>query len=880
MLKKISLIIISIIFLIIATAGATAQSFDTNRIIAYWGGDISTGIMNDSSGNGYHLVNHSVGAGTGCIINECFEMDGTNSWLNTTGTIPISNTSISISYWINRDANANSDQEWAYDNSAGNKRIDHQYISGNHRIYTRDPVLDTGNTGVSATTGQWDYMVFTQNSAGAFKIYVNGTLSYTSSNLNTFSSFSPNSFIWCNYRVPGYECDGTMDEMMLVEGELSSQEINDTRDNYYLGISPLYSSPTTFLDISISSTNTFNATINNTLWTTTNGTINTNYNQSMPFLTNITINAENYFSKTYTNYNTSTDISTTLAKYPEINAYNQWNNSGINNFNITIDSITYTTTNGDIFVGINTTKNVTFNSENYITLTKQLNLQNDQIFNGTIYQTISNIKSKDIFNNNSIINFTIKIDTYNLSTTNGTITINPNAEAYYVNFSALQFHNSNNILLNYTAFATQTKNYTIINLHTAEFNFRNNISNTSINTTCEYLGFTEINDKFSTYNQTNTTMDCYEFGYINRSVDISGNKYNSTIYMQPVRLMITFSEQTSGYIAWEGEVNGSNGYSFNDTSVILGQDEIGIGYVSIVFNSGQQVYEYYNDGNTHINQYLFVQDPDVIQPMKLWDGIQYITGKIDVYQLNNITFNKIFSIYTNEEGEANVLLESGNVFKFVGTSTGYSSATLIEYIPPTTETTNTNIIILELTETTDATQKFTYNNSCANLVEEPTNCIITATSNVNTYNFQFVHMLNWTNITTNYADSTSGSIIITANGTNSNNGTIPIWIYANGDLINVMKIKYQQLENLDIQIGFAESNRSWILANKTNTILFIVISLIVSIIIGALLDQLFEGMGVKAGVLALMLITAQILPVMYAIGLLFSIWIFYDWRKN
>jgi hypothetical protein len=151
-------------------------------------------------------------------------------------------------------------------------------------------------------------------------------------------------------------------------------------------------------------------------------------------LYNITINATNYESQTYTDYNISLNgsISTTLIPLTKVNflAKDLYNND-VDTFNITYSGTTY---NNSQTISIPTGAgyyNFTFSKTNWYNYTQEFYLESiEQTKTFTnLYQNVFNVTLKDIstnatINENGVFNFTYSGTTYTYNITNGTTSFN------------------------------------------------------------------------------------------------------------------------------------------------------------------------------------------------------------------------------------------------------------------------------------------------------------------------------------------------------------------------------------------------------------------------------------------------------------------------
>jgi len=225
---------------------------------------------------------------------------------------------------------------------------------------------------------------------------------------------------------------GVMDEIGFWNKTLSAGEVSQL----YAGGDGLQYPFTTitltsYFDLSVTGVSVFNATINGTFQSTTNGTINTALNQTKGGLVNITINADNYFSTTYTNYNVSTDLTLSLNKYPEIQGRNLVNNSLITGFGVIVNgSIFYydLDIDGSVFLPIVALTNLTFTASNYLNNVQEFNLEFNGTYNFTGYQSIISFETFKKYLFETIYNFSVSGGGLSNTTTTGVSVLKLNAD--------------------------------------------------------------------------------------------------------------------------------------------------------------------------------------------------------------------------------------------------------------------------------------------------------------------------------------------------------------------------------------------------------------------------------------------------------------------
>lgn len=550
-----------------------------------------------------------------------------------------------------------------------------------------------------------------------------------------------------------------------------------------------------------------------------------------------------------------------------------------NLMNYTIN-VTYPDSSNQVCSGVNiTTMNSTFNCTINMTLegvyTFNISAIDNESWNDSIgwtfnlYDYTTNVTLEDVTTGGKITGFNVTLEgvMYNTSTT--LLNIPAHVGVYLWNITLDYYYDVLNLNVTYAGetYKTFTGFYDTI------LNFNSNYTGQTIYPNCSNENYSSAEEPivWAVTATGNTTLECSLFGYhsLNVSINTSSLPQNLTINMTPVQLVLVFDQNTSGYVAWGETTNGTDGFTFNSSIVVLYQQDIAIGYVSVVYNDGQQLFEYYNDNNTHVYQELHVEDPDLIQPVKLWDGTQMIEGKIEVYQLVNDTFEKVYSVYTNEEGYAIVLLKDGNVYKFTGSAEGYTTNSQIEYIEPTTETTATRTILVLIEEDTDEEETITYQNTCPGKVDETTVCTITVNSEVNAYEFFFNYTIGGVTATQTNNDVTSATLILTVTDDTE------VDVYVDGEYGQSFQIAYLNISNLTTQIGYDPSDRNWIYQDRTTLIAFFIMTIISAVVVGFFIEQKFEGWGLRASI-GYVTLLGFIAPILWAVSLIYVVWFVYE----
>lgn len=891
--------------LVLCSLSVNAAWDDMNQEIAYWSFNDE---ITDIGGQGWHSnwTNSANGYTTG-KLNNAIDFNNGEQLIN--ASLQNMTSVMTIYFWIKPDSvgawdriiHAEDDAACdegnklliSFSDTAGNVRFEKVTAGGSSTPYLG---ADTMNP------GSWYLFVVTANATG-LGVFVNNTAYYANGDTSVFDS--TNMYWWslgayCNgannfdgqideFTILGETCDATCRDELWNSGagqERPRTPPADTSEGAFInisveGIEELGS----YDDLDIQANVTINLTYDSTCYLYTNGTeentslVTAGKDQALEYIIGYDDATSGHVNISfYCQYNSSVNASTdgtifNLTRY-QFKTYNNWTQTPLTTFGMDVNGVGgYSTSSGVILLANRGSKLITFHQNDYINRSFVIDTTNGA--NITLYQSIVNISTRSLHANDSLTNFSIETGqgVFNCSPVNQqNIVFYPDLGTYYWNWSHALYWGQENIefIIN-----DESENLTLAGVYNTVFQFQNNITSEYVYPTCTYQNWSlTVPYRATTIGIENNTMNCSLFGYIERVEEFnSSSPINATYPLQPVQLILTFSENTSGYVAWQNPLNGSDGFEFNASQIIMVQEDVGLGYVSVVFNDGQQLFEYYNDGDTHVNQYLYVVDPDLIQPVKLWDGTQMIEGLISVYKLNGTQFQKIYSTYTDEQGYAEVLLQDGNTYKFVGSATGYNSGSQIEYIAPTTETTATTTILIEISEAEEGEEEFTYSSSCAALLQEEETCTITATSSISSYQFMFNYTMNNLTQTQTESETTSSTLILAVNN------TADIEIYIDGEYKRSYRIVLEDKTQLENQIGVVSGDRSWIYDNTTVTIAVFIALLFGAALIGFFVEKKFSGWGNKAAV-GYLLLCGFIIPVFYAIGLLFGAWFTYEHFKG
>jgi len=282
----------------------------------------------------------------------------------------------------------------------------------------------------------------------------------------------------------------------------------------------------TNFSITVTNQNTFNVTVNGTTYTTVTGKIETTMGNADGGEYNITIEAINYFNRTFIDYNITTNISTAISQYPLITSYNEWNGSQVLTYNISLLGNTYSTIDGDIYFPFNGTHMVQIESPDYNVINDTLNVSKNDNFNTTnIYQSIINIFAREIITAEFIAPFSIWTVNGEYTTTNSTIQLYPNKGTYIWNWTTdSNFFNKTDESF---AITLDYHNFTVSNVFARNITFINNDTLAAITPSC-----IQGNETYTLpYLMPNSSvvLECSLAGYDDKNITLAGMP-DSTVY--------------------------------------------------------------------------------------------------------------------------------------------------------------------------------------------------------------------------------------------------------------------------------------------------------------------------------------------------------------
>lgn len=342
--KKLSLIIIMLAMLVLTVKGAVANvpvqpsngvsAWNMGNLTDVWG---STTLTNTGSTNSSEYPTFNV---TGDSSSNSRNCDGTNDIIDSNYLLPTTS-SFSVVAWVNPDdCTQISVTPINGRESSTNTRWWFDLTSGNFKLSVGDSSGTTHSSTTSCTQDSWQMIVWTHDeSTETNKFFMNTTL------IDTFvkNSGSDNTLTFCaqSASAPGGATkyfDGQIDEIMIFNESINNTTIQNIWDT---GLRTTNFTITAVNAWNSSSINTFNATINGTTYNTTTGTITTDILNNASSLFNITLLADGYSTRTYTNYNVSSNLAASLYPYNslEVFAFDIDSGANLSNFSVTLQSV-------------------------------------------------------------------------------------------------------------------------------------------------------------------------------------------------------------------------------------------------------------------------------------------------------------------------------------------------------------------------------------------------------------------------------------------------------------------------------------------------------------------------------------------------------------
>lgn len=269
---------------------------------------------------------------------------------------------------------------------------------------------------------------------------------------------------------------------------------------------------------------------------------------------------------------------------------------------------------------------------------------------------------------------------------------------------------------------------------------------------------------------------------------------NQKIYLFPevATLNLTFSENQTGEIDYTG-----GSISFTNKDVLFySMFSFAEGYVYVLFNNQTQMFSFYNDDETFVSEYLYVQSPDLNQQVKVLDGSAEVSNaRVTFEKWDEGSLGIVYSIFTDINGLAQVLLKDTQMYKVTVEKEGYEDYVALKYIPPS----NAETIIITLIPSGDGVSDDMIHTSCLNIIGTNQTCnftVWTSTSG-NTVGYNYT----WAGGNYYVEKTTNSPVTLSLLGTNA---TCPInvTIYIDGVERKTFTVEYEGLGERSIQLNF------------------------------------------------------------------------------
>jgi len=420
------LIILALVMVLLA-GGVTAAISD--GLVHYWNFD-SGSELSDVIGNLNAEEQNTPLWQADCKVGGCYQFDKSSSeYLNVSNNESIEFTdSYTISLWFYNTDGSASNRRMFSKGGAGEDmylilRSDDKYRFGAQSGLS--PQYIDSVTVKGEELNEWLNVVAVYDSAGDnLTIYNNGSFDRS---ISSTGGMSPSSYM-LNFGCANTgdasvnECfNGRVDEVGIWNRSLTGVEVAAMVEDYDSGITPVpdvnYFEVTAKDAWDDSVLSVFNATINGTFYETSNGTIVTGFMNSEGYVFNLTVEANNYFTASYADYDTTSDLNVAFvgaqASFVPKKVINE---AVIAGGNFTIDGNTL-----DNGVAFNITAgvfNVTYANENYTSTTQEFTIP--ALFNGSydlenVSQFLLNMTAVTAATGASISDFNITVTSLDYS---------------------------------------------------------------------------------------------------------------------------------------------------------------------------------------------------------------------------------------------------------------------------------------------------------------------------------------------------------------------------------------------------------------------------------------------------------------------------------
>ena len=448
-----------IVFLLVFAFSSFGYSDLTTGLVSYWRFDETSGTTASDS----HSNNNLIHSNTGVItsngkIDYSLNFNG-NTYYSQASSKFTPKGAKTFSSWVYHQTSTSSQHVFTTEGGSTSNHGDafiiltnnivrwssHKGIGGSRRFLVEsDSALNTN---------AWNHIVLTWDgttNSNAVKIYINGELDAqgTANAVETADVFQ--NFLIGIFR-PGFLTEifnGRIDETAIWNRALSQAEITELYNSGSGLQYPFYFNNLTITskDILINTDlSNFTAIINNIEYNTTNGTIITEIKQNDINLYNITIIADNYYNRTYFNYNVSEDGFNFTSKLLK-ESYNQDNeldvkdilkNITISTYNLTINSYNYSTLLFDYIISSNNYYNRTYNNIDLAPLETQLLIKNQ-------YTQIDSLNIRNKYLDEVLTEYTFNINSVTYGDPNIINGVIEGLNVFNINITNYEITDSNN----------------------------------------------------------------------------------------------------------------------------------------------------------------------------------------------------------------------------------------------------------------------------------------------------------------------------------------------------------------------------------------------------------------------------------------------------
>lgn len=482
---------------------------------------------------------------------------------------------------------------------------------------------------------------------------------------------------------------------------------------------------------------------------------------------------------------------------------------------------------------------------------------------GILEKNLTNVTYNIYYENNTLVNST----TYS-------ITGKDNSTTKQIDLPEFEIYkwSATTCGTNGTSFCFTNQNKTIYNrYYRIQYNITSANSGLPISPNCTVTSGT-INSTYAwegeleTDNTLDATISCSLAGAvkIEEEIDVGGGR-TQDIQMFNSILNLTFTSSTNATIT-----STSGGFTYtNTTNIYLNQSQLGSGEVIVTFNGqadgGAQVFSYFNDNMTDIEETLYVLSGDfqLIQVKAQSSG----TGLEDVLVKTYLQIageNKlIFSAFTDSNGNVYVYGSPDLVHKFTGEKDGYESDETNIFIPLG----YSDIVILNMAEEAGSLGINRWYSNCGQTISTERTCYFRASLYQDYDNITIVTTWNGTDY---YKQCLNNNVCTTSNYV-VNNNTAPMVgrLYLDGTFLNqTIYINYEDIGSRDIQVGW---DTALIKSNSTYLWIFYFITFIVGIFITVAIEKKVKGWGVWGMVIWFTIIAVTGFPLYWFVVLPFFV---------